>query len=76
MPSLSAMDTFICVFHVLEVHTMAFHGNVKPERWNHVLKLVDDMMRIVVSRALGEGFFKYNFTWRTNSDIIGYSLGV
>ena len=50
---------------------MDFHGNVKLERWNRVLRPVDGMTRIVVSRAIGEGFFKYEFTWRTNSDIIG-----
>ena len=69
------MDSNICVFHLEEVHTMAFRGSIKPERWNRILNPVDGMTRIVVSRAIGEGFFNYEFTWRMNSDIIGLFIG-
>ena len=54
---------------------MAFRGNVKLERWNRVLNQVDDMSRIVVSHVIGEGLFNYEFSWRTNSDIIGAFIG-
>ena len=33
--------------------------------------VVDRMTRIVVNRAIDEGVFKYEYTWRKNSDIIG-----
>ena len=65
------MESNICVFHSEEVRTMAFHGSIKLERWNRILNPVDVMTRIAVSRAIGEGFFSYDFTWRMNSDIIG-----
>lgn len=71
----SLMDTNICVFHSVEAHTMAFRGNIKPERWNHILRKVDNMTRITASRAIGEGYFDYEYTWRTNSDIIGIFIG-
>ena len=29
------------------------------------------MTRLAMSRALSEGMFNYDFTWRKNSDIIG-----
>ena len=69
------METNISLFHALEVQTMAFRGNVKPERWNQLLNPMDDMTRIVVSHFLGEGMFNYDFSWRTNSDIIGSFIG-
>ena len=50
---------------------MAFQVNVQLERWTIVLKLVDDMMRIVVIQAIGEGTFNYNYTWKTKTNIIG-----
>ena len=33
------------------------------------------MSQIVVSRELGEGFFNYKYSWRTNSDIMGQWVG-
>ena len=54
---------------------MAFRGAVKPERWNQILVLVDDMTRFAMNKALGEGIFEYRYTWRTNSDIIGAFIG-
>ena len=54
---------------------MAFKGKIKLERWNIVLNQVDDMTKLAMSRALGEGMFNYDFTWRTNSDIIGAFIG-
>ena len=54
---------------------MAFIGNVKLERWNNILKAVDGMTRIDVSRAIGGGVFKYDHSWRTNSDVIGDLIG-
>ena len=65
------MDSNICLFLASEVRTMAFRGRIKPERWNRVLNQVDDMTRLAINRALGEGIFDYEFTWRTNSNIIG-----
>ena len=50
---------------------MTFWGNVKPKRWSRVLKPIDDMTRIMISRAINEGFFNYDYTWKTRSDIIG-----
>ena len=50
---------------------MAFHGNIKLERWNRILREVDDMTRIIVGRVIRESIFKYEYTWRTNSDVIG-----
>ena len=55
---------------------MAFRGKIKLERWNRVLNELDDMTRLAMSRALGEGMFNQDFTWRTNSDIIGAFIGV
>lgn len=54
---------------------MVFQGIVKPKHWNRILKPMDDMSRMVVSRAIGVGVFDYKFTWRTNSDIIGSFIG-
>lgn len=50
---------------------MAFRGNIKPERWTRILNPVDNMTRVALNRALGEGMFNYNFTWRKNNNIIG-----
>lgn len=69
------MDTNISVFHAEEMRTMAFRGNIKPERWSRLLNLVDDMTRFALCRALGEGNFDYAFSWRTNSDVIGAFIG-
>ena len=33
------------------------------------------MTRIAVSRVIGEGIFNYEFSWRTNSEIIGAFIG-
>ena len=49
---------------------MAFCDNVKPERWNKILRPMDDMSRLAVSREIGEGAFDYKFTWRTNNNIL------
>ena len=73
--SQSAMDSNICLFHAVKIRTMAFRGRIKPERWNRVLNQVDDMTHLAISQALGEGMFDYDFTWRTNSDIIGAFIG-
>ena len=64
------MDTKIYFFHTFEVWTMAFLGNVKLERWNNILRAVDGMTRIVVSREISEGMFKYDHSWRMNGDVI------
>ena len=40
-----------------------------------ILNPVDNMTRVAVSRAIGEGVFRYDYTWRTNSDIIGSIIG-
>lgn len=69
------MESNIHLFHASENRTMAFCGAVKPERWNRLLNPVDDMTRFAISRALGEGVFDYQYTWRTNSDIIGSFIG-
>lgn len=69
------MDSNICVFHVGEMRTMAFRGNIKPERWSRLLNPVDNMTRFALCRALGEGNFDYAFLWRTNSDVIGAFIG-
>ena len=69
------METNVILFHVSKVRTMAFRGNTKPERWDHLLNPVDDMTRIVVNCVLGEGVFNYDFSWRTNSDIVGSFIG-
>lgn len=69
------MESNISLFHASENHTMAFCGTVKMERWNQILLLVDDMIRFAMKKSLGEGIFDYQFTWRTNSDIIGSFIG-
>lgn len=69
------MDTNIYVFHTDKVHTMAFKGNITPERWNQILRHVDGMTRIAVSREIGKGLFDYKCTWRTNNDIINIFIG-
>ena len=69
------MDSNIYLIHATENQTMTFGGNVKLERWNRILFPVDDMTRISISRALREGVFDYQYTWRTNSDIIGSFIG-
>ena len=69
------MESNICLFHIHEKRTMAFCGPVKQERWNRLLRPIDDMSRVAISRALGEGVFNYEYTWRTNSDIIGLWVG-
>ena len=33
------------------------------------------MTSIAISRAIGEGIFNYDFSWRTNSDVIGTFIG-
>ena len=50
---------------------MEFRGNIKPKRWSRILNLVDNTRRVALNRALGEGTFNYDYTWRTNSSIIG-----
>ena len=69
------MDTNIFLYHAFENRTMAFLGSVKPERWNQLLRLIDDMSRVAVSRVFGEGVFKYEFSWHTNNDILGSWIG-
>ena len=69
------MENNTSLFHATKVRTMAFRGNVKPERWNKVLNQVDDMTRIVVSHIIGEGLFNYDFSWRANRAIIGAFIG-
>lgn len=69
------MESNIHVFHETERRTMAFRGPIKQERWSRVLNPVDKMTRVAVSRAIGEGAFDYNYTWRTNSSIIGAFIG-
>ena len=64
------MDSNISLFHAYENLTMAFCGQIMQERWNRILRPIDDMSRIAVSRALGEGIFSYDYSWRTNSDIV------
>ena len=64
------METNVILFHVSEVQTITFRTNTKPERWDHLLNLVDDMTRIVVNGVLGEGVFNYYFSWRNNNDIV------
>ena len=54
---------------------MVFIGNLKPERWNNILTAVDGMTRITVRREIGEGLFKYDHSWRMNSDVIGIFIG-
>lgn len=54
---------------------LTFLGNVKPERWNRILRAVDSMNTIAVSRAIGEVIFKYEHLWRTNNDVIGIFIG-
>ena len=56
------METNISLFHATEVRTMAFRGNVKPERWKRVLNQVDDMFKVAVSCVIGEGLFNYKFS--------------
>lgn len=65
------MYSNIYLFHTIENRTMAFCGNVKLERWNRILYLVDNMTQIAINQALREGIFDYHYTWRTNRDIIG-----
>ena len=72
---LSLMDSNISLFHAFENHTMAFCGLIKLERWNWLLRPLDNMSQVAVSRALGEGVFSYDFTWRTNSDIVRIWVG-
>ena len=55
---------------------MTFLGKVKPKRWSRLLKLVDDLILFVVSRAIGEEVFYYRATWRTNISIIDSFIGV
>ena len=33
------------------------------------------MTRLTISLVLGEGIFDYDFSWRTNIDIIGTFIG-
>ena len=54
---------------------MALCGSVKPKRWNRILYPIDEMTRIAISQALGEGVFDYQYTWQTNSNIIGSFIG-
>lgn len=69
------MDSNICLFHAFEKRTMAFYGPITQERWNRMLRPIDDMSHVAVSRALGEGVFSYQYSWRTNNDIIGLWVG-
>ena len=69
------MDSNISLFHAYENRIMAFYGLITQERWNRILRPIDDMSRIAVNRALGEGIFNYDYSWRTNSDIIGLWVG-
>ena len=54
---------------------MAFCGAVKPERWNRILYLVNDMSHFAINKALGEGVFDYEYIWRINSNIIKTFIG-
>ena len=65
------MEMVVLVFHALETRTMAFKGNVKPERWNKILNPMDDLSRVIISRVIGKQAFNYDFTRRTNSLVIG-----
>ena len=69
------MDSNICLFHAYENRTMAFCGPIRQERWNRISRPIDDMSRVAVSRVLGEGVFSYEYSWRTNSDIVGLWVG-
>lgn len=69
------MESFVYVFHTSESRTMTFHGYIKPECWSQILKPMDDISRITISRVIGEGIFNYNFTWRTNSNVIRSFIG-
>lgn len=70
------MESNIHIFHATEARTLAFLGKIKPERWNRLLRITDDMTRFAVNRALGEESFDYSATWRTNSSIIGSFIGL
>ena len=54
---------------------MAFCGSIKQERWNRLLRPIDDMSGVAVSYVLGEGIFNYEYSWRTNNDIIELWVG-
>ena len=54
---------------------MAFYGPITQERWNHMLRPIDDMSHVAVSQDLGEGVFSYQYSWRTNNVIIGLWVG-
>lgn len=69
------MESNIVLFHANEARTMAFCGEVKPERWNRILLATDEMTRFALNKALGEGVFNYEYTWRTNSDVIETLIG-
>lgn len=73
--SLVFMDSNICLFHAFEKCSMAFCGPITQERWNHLLRPIDDMSREAVSQDFGEGFFSYQYSWRTNIDIVGLWVG-
>ena len=49
---------------------MAFHGIVKPKRWNQLLRPMDN-----ISRVMGECVFNYDYSWCTNSDILEIWIG-
>lgn len=79
----SLLSGFVCLydgnlyrlFHAHELRTMAFCGEVKPERWNRLLLPADEMTHFSLNKALGEGVFNYQYTLRTNSDIIEAFIG-
>ena len=63
------------LFHAFKNRTMAFCGPIKPQRWNRLLQPIDDMSWVAVSWVLGEGTFSYEYSWRTNSDIVDIWVG-
>lgn len=40
-----------------------------------MLMAIDGMSHVAVSQALGEGVFSYEYSWRTNNDIVGLWVG-
>ena len=64
------MDNVVILYHAYEDLIMAFTDPIKPEQWNILLRLTDDMSRLALLRALGYQAFTYDFIWRTNTHII------
>lgn len=49
---------------------MAFRGSIQPERWNKILKHLDDLSRRAVKKVFCEDLVDYEFTFRTNGEIV------